>query len=305
MNVAQNVKFVAVKLQATYDALSTKDALALYFIQETNRFYHGARLMGTGALATEKAAGLLSPEDYVALKSLIASGGSVGNLTAVDGTIILTDTADNGKAIGVAIAPDVGNALTAVDGGLFVPTVIVPEYAIEQVATEDGYAASYKLKKTAGDDVAYVGDTINIAKGLILQSATLETVTEDGVPYAEAKVGDPYIKMVFNNEGASNLYIPVKGLVDTYTAGDGIEIINNKISVKIADDAHGLVAVDGALKLNLATKDTDGAMSKEDKEFLDALRELNISSEYVTKDEVQELRESVAEMERAYTWTDM
>lgn len=201
----------------------------------------------------------------------VATGG-LSTLTAIDGTINITDTEDGGKAIGVAIAPDAGNSLIAVEGGLFVPTVIVPEYSIEKQATaEDGYSASYKLKKTTGEEVSYVGDTINIAKDLVLQSATLETVTEDGVPYAEAKVGDPYIKMVFNNEEASNLYIPVKGLVDTYTAGDGIEIVDNKISVKLAEITHGLVAVDGALMLNLATKDSDGAMSKEDKRILDAI----------------------------------
>lgn len=202
----------------------------------------------------------------------VANGGGLTNLVPVDGTIKIADTTDGGKSIGVAIAPDAGNALVAVDGGLFVPTVIVPEYAIEKQATaEDGFAASYKLKKTVGNEISYVGDTINIAKDFVLQSATLEIATEDGVPYAEAKIGDPYIKMVFNNAEASNLYIPVKGLVDTYTAGDGIEIVDNKISVKLASDNHGLVAVDGALSLNLATRKTDGAMSKEDKRFIDSI----------------------------------
>lgn len=200
----------------------------------------------------------------------VATGG-LSTLTAVDGTINIADTVDGGKSIGVAIAPDAGNSLVAVEGGLFVPTVVVPEYAIEKVATEDGFSASYKLKKTVGEEVSYVGDSINIAKDLVLQSATLETVTEDGIPYADAKVGDPYIKMVFNNAEASNLYIPVKGLVDTYTAGSGIEIVDNKISVKLASDTHGLVAVDGALQLSLATRKADGAMSKEDKKFLDSI----------------------------------
>jgi len=207
--------------------------------------------------------------------------GSLSTLTAVDGTINIVDTEDGGKTIGVAIASDAGNQLIAVEGGLFVPTVVVPEYAIEKQETaEDGFAASYKLKKTVGEDVSYVGDTINIAKDLVLKEATLETVTEDGIPYADAKVGDPYIKMVFNNESASNLYIPVKGLVDTYTAGDGIEIVDNKISVKLADTTHGLVAVDGALALNLATKNSDGAMSKEDKRILDAIPYAYVARKY-------------------------
>lgn len=202
----------------------------------------------------------------------VASGGALSSLVPVDGTLVIADTASGGKSIGVAIAPDATNALTAVEGGLFVPTVIVPEYTIEkQEMAEDGFSASYKLKKTVGTDVSYVGDTINIAKDLVLQAATLETVTEDGVPYKDAKIGDPYIKMVFNNAEASNLYIPVKGLVDTYTAGVGIEIIDNKISVKLADTTHGLVAVNGALSINLATRKSDGAMSKEDKLVVDSI----------------------------------
>lgn len=208
------------------------------------------------------------------------AGSSLTGLTPVDGTIVIADAANGGKSIGVAIAPDAGNALIAVDGGLFVPTTVVPEYSIEKIATEDGFSASYKLKKTVGEEASYVGDTINIAKDLVLQSATLETVTEDGVPYADAKVGDPYIKMVFNNVDASNLYIPVKGLVDVYTAGSGIEIIDNKISVKLAADTHGLVAVDGALALNLATRKSDGAMSKEDKKFIDSIPYAYVARKY-------------------------
>ncbi len=211
----------------------------------------------------------------------VASGGDLSTLTPVDGTIKIADTADGGKSIGVAIASIGGNALQAVDGGLFVPTVIVPEYTIEkQTTAEDGFAASYKLKKTVGEEVSYVGDTINIAKDMVLQSAALETVTEAGIPYVGAVVGDPYIKMTFNDANASHLYIPVKGLVDTYTAGGGIEIVDNKISVKFAANTHGLVAVDGALMLNLATKDNDGAMSKEDKMALDAIPSVYVAHKY-------------------------
>lgn len=202
----------------------------------------------------------------------VAAGGALSALTPVDGTIVLTNTENGGKAIGVAVSEKEGNILRAVEGGLFVPAAVVPEYSIEkQVTAEDGFSATYRMKKIVDGEVSYVGDAINIAKDLVLQSATLETVTEDGVPYADAEVGDPYIKMVFNNAEASNLYIPVKGLVDTYTAGSGIEIVNNKISVKLADTTHGLVAVDGALSINLATRKSDGAMSKEDKLVVDSI----------------------------------
>ena len=283
MNMAQNVKFIAVKLQATYDALATKDSLALYWIQDSQRLYKGDQLYGAGLEATAEFAGLMSAEDKVALEALKAGNttGKVTNLTAVDGTINIVDTEDGGKAIGVVVSPDAGNALTAVEGGLFVPTVTVPEYSIEKQATaEDGFAVSYKLKKTVGEEVSYVGDTINIAKDMMLKSATLETVTEVDVPYVGAVVGDPYIKMTFNDANASNIYIPVKGLIDTYTAGDGIAIVDNKISIKLADNAHGLVAVDGTLMMNLATRTSDGAMSAKDKKILDSIPSVYVARKY-------------------------
>lgn len=105
----------------------------------------------------------------------------VTNLVPVDGTIVVTNNEDGCKAIGVAIAPVDGNALIAVDGGLFVPTT----------------------------------------------------------------------------------------------------------TIKVADNAHGLVAVDGVLTLNLATKDSDGAMSKEDKMALD------------------ELKDSVSRLNNTCTWGEM
>jgi hypothetical protein len=90
-----------------------------------------------------------------------------------------------------------------------------------------------------------------------------------------------------------------------YAAGSGLTLVDGTFSVKLADETHGLVAVDGALALNLATQTSDGAMSKEDKIFLDALRELNISSEYATKDEVQSIRDSVTQIEQGYSWQEM
>ena len=283
--MARNVRFIAVRLKESYLALETKDNLTLYWIDETQELYKGSKLYGTGLEATTEFAGLMSAADKAKLDALVADNGGLSALTPVDGTINIIDTADGGKAIGVAISPNAGNALVAVEGGLFVPTVSVPEYAIEKQATaEDGYASTYKLKRTVDGVSTYVGDSINVAKDLVLQTATLEIVTEVDSPYAGAVVGDPYIKMTFNDANASNLYIPVKGLVDTYTAGSGIEIVDNKISVKITENSHGLVAVDGALMLNLATKTSDGAMSKEDKKALDSIPSVYVARKYEISD---------------------
>lgn len=300
-----NVKFYNVALQSTFDALAEKEQNALYFIQDSQRIYHFEHLMGVGLEASADAAGLLSAADYQKLQDLIVTGGTI-NLTPVDSSIVITEAESGAKSIGVAIAPKEGNALVAVEGGLFVPTVVAPEYAIEKQATADeGYAVSYKLKKTVGEEVSYLGDVINIPKDMVLKSATLETVTEADKPYTGAAVGDPYIHMVFNDAVASDIFVSVKDLVDTYTAGSGIEIVDNVINVKIAAEAHGLVAVEGGLSINLATAEKDGAMSKEDKAALDALVALGIAENYATKAEVQAISDKAAAAEDSYTWGEM
>ena len=276
-----NVKFLSVKSFATFKALETKDSLALYWIDETQQLFKGDKLFGTGALATKDAAGLLSPEDYTKLQELIAAGNGISGLSAVDGTIKIADTENGGKAIGVGLSAVEGNMLLVKEDGLYVGNTVVPEYSIEkQEVAEEGFAVSYKLKKTVGEEVSYIGDVINIAKDMMLKSATLEVVTEANVPYTGATVGDPYIKMVFNDASTSNIYIPVKGLIDTYTAGDFIEIVDNKISVKISENSHGLVAVNGALDIALATRKSDGAMSKEDKIVIDSIPYTYTSKKY-------------------------
>lgn len=246
-----NVKFYSVKLKSTYNDLEVKDNLALYWILETSELYKGEQLFGTGAFATQAAAGLLSAEDKAKLDALVAASEK-SNLSAVDKTIVITETAD-GKAIGVAVSAQEGNALVAVEDGLFVPVakeIAIPEYAIEKQETaEDGYATSYKLKKTVNGEVSYVGDTINIAKDMVLQGATLEVVTAENVPYDGAKVGDPYIDMVFNDAAGTHIYIPVSGLVDTIKAGQGVSVVDNTVSVKLS-------AVDG----NILTIADDGGL---------------------------------------------
>lgn len=314
-----NVKFYF-GTQAKYDALVEKNSLALYFIEDTQRLYKGSVLIATGANATSMASGLMSAEDKIKLDGLV-SGGGLSNLTPVDGTIVVSDTADGGKSIGVAISSKDGNALVAVTDGLFVSAITqasIPEYTIEkQEMAEDGFATSYKLKKIVDGESTYVGDTINIAKSMVLQGATLKTVTETDVPYVGAVIGDPYIDMAFNDATQSHVYIPVKGLVDAYTAGDCIEIVDNKVSVKIAEDAHGLVAVNGSMAMLLATAEQDGAMSKEDKAFIDSIPTTyatiaginDIVHSYIEQHTITEkvvtLEETVAAMEESYTWGEI
>ncbi len=133
--------------------------------------------------------------------------------------------------IGVVVSSAEGNSLSVDENGLYVavPEIDVPEYTLESVETPDAaYASQYEFKK---DGV--VLNTINIPKDQFLKSATFHATAEEGVT-TEA----PYLKFVWDLdidpdlEGIQNVsYVPVKDLVDTYTAGSYVTIDANQISV--------------------------------------------------------------------------
>lgn len=256
-----------------YSAISIKDANTLYWLTDTQELFKGEVLYGKGAEATAMASGLMSAADKAKLNALSA-GGTAG-LTAVDASVILSSSED-GTAIGVQISKDEGNALELKEDGLFVsPTAAsgAVEFALEaQETPEDGYSATYKLKRTEGETVTYVGDAINIPKDAVLSGGTYEIVETADTPYAGAAVGDPYVDLVVANTEESHIYIPLKGLVDTVKAGDGITVTNNTVSIKLDEaNANGLAVGADGLSMAVATATSAGAMSAEDKSNLDAV----------------------------------
>lgn len=274
----QNVRFFFTDDKRKYDALIRKDPLALYFIEDAETgyraLYKGDNLIAVGSNASSMAAGLMSSADKQALDKLVANPGGV-EFTPVDGTITIADGEDGKKNIAVAISTKEGNTLTKVDGGLFVPSV--PEYSIEKQETPDeGFVATYKLKKTVNGETTYVGDTVNVPKDKVLQSAVLKTVEADGVPYDNAKVGDKYIDMAFNDETQSHIYVPLGDI-----GGD----VSAEIKIDSAN-ANGLSYVDGTgLSLTLASAENNGAMSKEIFTAVSGLMELDIA----TKDDIKSI----------------
>ena len=229
---SSNVRFFFGTL-AKYQALESKDPLALYFLtdEETGKvyLYKGSQLYASDALASAIADGWMSKEDKINLDNLVTN--AITGLTPVDGSIVVTD----GNKIGVALSAEAGNILSLKSDGLYVDasgSINVPEYSIEkQAVADEGFNATYKLKKTVGSESSYVGDAINVAIDAVLSSAEFKTATEADVPYEGAAIGDPYIELGFNDDARTHLYVPMKGLVDTYVAGDGIKIIDNTIKL--------------------------------------------------------------------------
>lgn len=268
---------------AKYQALETKDPLALYFVTDEGTgkvyLYKGSQLYASDALASAIADGWMSKEDKINLDNLTAN--AITNLQPVDGSIVI----NSGNKIGVALSAEAGNILSLKGDGLYVDTTgvsadDVPSYEIEKQADSGDAVAVYKLKKTVGEESSYVGDDITIPKDLVISSGSLEIVAETDVPYVGAVIGEPYLDIVLSNADSDHIYIPVKGLVDTYKSGDGLQLVDGTFSINLGSDANGLHFVDGTLNLALATKDTAGAMSAQDKTELDKLVSLDIPTTY-------------------------
>lgn len=231
--MASNVKFYFGSL-ARYEAIEEKDSKALYFLtdeQGQTYLYKGADLYATGALASKTAAGLMSSADKEKLDKIDLDKLGASNLTPVDGSIVLGTPVEGSQTIGVAISKEVGNLIAVKSDGLFVATQSVPEYEIEkQESVTDGFASTYKLKKTVNGESTYCG-TIDIPKDKFLQSATVGTVTEADKPYTGAVVGEKYLDFQFNDVAQTHDYIPLKEVmsVTAYTAGDGIAISEDNV----------------------------------------------------------------------------
>lgn len=87
----------------------------------------------------------------------------------------------------------------------------------KQSDAEAGYAATYKLKrKNATEDggFEYLGDSINIPKDMVVQSAEVKTLGEQDDPVAGVAVGEKYIDILIANSDDTHLYINVNDLVD-------------------------------------------------------------------------------------------
>lgn len=101
----------------------------------------------------------------------------------------------------------------------------------KQGAAEEGYSATYQL--FAGESA--IGDKINIPKDMVVSAGELKYCEVANVPVSGLEVGDPYIELTIANNDGTKLYIPVKGLVDIYTAGNGLKLENNEFRVNTED----------------------------------------------------------------------
>ena len=101
----------------------------------------------------------------------------------------------------------------------------------KQAAAEEGASATYQL--FAGDNA--VGDKINVPKDMVVSGGELKYCEVANVPVSGLEVNDPYIELTIANNDGTKLYIPVKGLVDIYTAGNGLTLEGGEFAVNTED----------------------------------------------------------------------
>ena len=172
--------------------------------------------------------------------------------------------------------------------------VTADNYSAYQTALAAGedvesYFSMWKKLGTL-DDLAAIEEELNAIKEQIGTSSPTGGLTPVDGTISITDGGKGISVAISKNDG--NALVAVEGglFVPTQTAGNGIDITNNIVSVKLADVTHGLVAVNGALTLNLATHDADGAMSKEDKLALDTV----VADVESLKGEVSDLKDDFA-----------
>ena len=223
----------------------------------------------------------------------VTKGNMVNSVGATANMGVVVDNTDTtAPTIGIRLSSKIGNALsfatdTGEDGGLYYQAPTFPTITLRAKSTANtGYVRTYQLLV----DGVVTGDEVDIPKDFFVKDAGLKTATAEDVAaviYEDVAVGDKYIDLVINTVGDDetdiHIYIPVKALVDVYTA-DGMAIhltASNQFYLLIdATNANGLEQTANGLKLNMATPDTytsgvktsdgtAGAMSSADKYKLD------------------------------------
>lgn len=162
---------------------------------------------------------------------------------------------------------------------------------------DNGIVTNYTLLQ-CGKEIGQIEVPVNNNAYTVLDTDTIG-MTIDGT---EIKAN-----LKISSENGNSLTIKEDGLyantaVGEYKAGAGLNLKDNIFSVNLAENSHGLVAVDGTLSLVLATKDEDGAMSKEDKVFINKLKALDNSSGFATQNDLKTLQETIAQIEQAHSW---
>lgn len=220
--------------------------------------------VGTPAVEGEE------PADPTGLYAEIADVLAIANgkVSGINGDNSISVTGTTEPTIGVKISAEEGNSLSLKDDGLFVEVGDLnhPEYTIVQLESATaGMAASYQLQK----DGENVGAVIDIPKDMVVQSGSVETYAEGGLPEGVTEAGT-YIVLTLANAASDKLYIKASDLIEYVTSGSNtgdmvvvnVDPVSHKVTASITDGTITKAKLDSDLQT--AIEDANSAVQSVD-----------------------------------------
>ena len=136
--------------QAEFDALTSKNENALYWLTDTQRLYRGNVLFAVGKDATIASSGLLSAEDKAKLDALVV--GSITNIEASDNSIVV-EVESSTRKLKVNVSLDADNLITVGEDGL----KVVVDDILSKIAFKTPYDVESNKIITEKDIAGLVG----------------------------------------------------------------------------------------------------------------------------------------------------
>ena len=211
----------------------------------------------------------------------------VASVGATDASIAVDSSEKTAPKVKVQLDGGADNALKLAAGGLRVDIPAeVPYTGSNAIAVED-HAISLKIKE--GENVlsqSASGLMSTLSLSWVKAEKKIKLLGIDNAVVAELDASDfvvdgmladasynadtHVLTMTLNTDGGSkNIEVNLGGLVDTYTAGDGLALENAKFSVKKATDSESFLVVDAN---GVAIKGVQGAIDTAKGEAIDAAK---------------------------------
>ena len=244
--MANNVRFYLGTKQQ-YLSLTEYNPLALYFCEDTGELYRGSQCISDGVR-------------IVPTKSDLPACSC-----AADGILYFIEETRNGYMI----SPDRTEWLQTIYAPV-TDAYSVPESEIYNTVTTVGAVRDIEAKIYERiEEVAAGGITPDLTPvdgSIIINDNTISVGISEEPGNALTRRAD-------------GLYVGTS-TSGNYAAGSGLTLVDGTFSVNLADNTHGLSVVNGGLSIALATNKSDGAMSKEDKAFIDAIPDIYVERKY-------------------------
>lgn len=262
--MANLVKFWT-NTKSEYDRIATKEPSTVYFCSDTHEIFKGDTSYSGSVKIVESLPTIVRKDTLYIITSGDKAGGYVYPVNGtswtqvIKGSIFTSDT--------ILSIEDIPIATTTIDGLLSFKDKIKYDATAEAVSNieksypltiesqdSDSYAKVYTFKQ--GGEV--IGE-VDIPKSMVVKSGVLtdieeNTVMQNGVYLPAGK----YIVLTFANDAEDKVYINVGDLIDTYSAGDGIQINDHEISLRV-DTENGLTMMEGILGFDSSNIDISDA----------------------------------------------